>query len=210
MPDGDRVHSHLRQPYQRPNQILCQGVASSEDCARSVLMSLKKDLQQTSKWALVFSRDIADLFSQGMGPLGFSNDVEAARISRQINELINQASATPRENWLVDRVAKTVLNELRYGLEIDGCNIQSTIFERYIREKYEAEFKEQIPLSRKHHTDVSDCELQRRIDAMEPYLVSGIRQFAKAAIKSQNLDKLRLPQCQFHRGVDLDENLLAS
>jgi hypothetical protein len=210
MPDGDRVHSHLGRLYQKAYKILCEGVASSEECARSLLGKLRQDLRETAKWPLLLSRNISDLFSQSIGPLAFSNEVEAARISRQIDELTRKADGPLREKELMRRASKSVLNDLRHGQEIEGLNPQTIIFERYIREVYEASFKELIPLSKEHHADVSHRELQQRIEDMEPYLYFGIHQFAQAAIKSQNLNKLRLPQRQCRRSVGLDENLLAS
>jgi hypothetical protein len=210
MPDGDRVHSHLGRLYQKPYKILCEGVASSEECAYSLLKSLRQDLQQSAKWPLLLSRDIADLFSQCVGPLAFSNDIEAARISRKIDELTLNVDCPSREKDLIVRASKSVLNDLRHGQETDMHNPQYIIFKRYIREMYEFRFKERIPLNKEHYAGVSRGELQKRIEAMEPDLDLGIHHFAQTAIKDQNLDKLRLPQRQYRRCVELDENLLAS
>lgn len=210
MPDGDVVHSHLGRFYQKPYKILCEGVANPEDCARSLLKKLRQILRETAKWPLLLSRNIADLFSQSIGPLAFSNDIEAARISRQIDELIRKADGPYREKELITRASKLILNDLRHGREVEGLNLQSIIYKRFIREVYEADFKERIPLSKEHYAGVSHCELQRRIEALEPWLDQGFHQFAQAAIKSQNLDNLRLPKRQCCRGIELDENLLAS
>ena len=210
MPDGDRVHSRLGGLYQKPYKILCEGVVSSEECARSLLESLKRELQQNAKWSLLISRDIADLFSKCVGPLAFSNDIEAARISHQIDELTRNIFCSLQEKDLIVRASKSVLNDLRHGQETDCHNLQYIIFKRYIKEVYEFRFKERIPLNKEHYAGVSRGELQKRIEAMEPDLDLGIHHFAQTAIKGQNLDKLRLPQRQYRRCVDLDENLLAS
>ena len=208
MPDGDRVLSHLGGLYQKPYIWLCEGVARPEECARIILDGLRKDLKQIAKVPLLLSRNISDLLSQKIGPLEFSNDLAAARFSRQIDELISQVDGPYREKELLARASKTVLNDLRDGQEIDASNFQLAIFKQYIREKYEAEFKERIPLSREHHNGVSHGELMRRLEALEPYLNRGIHQFAQTAIKDQNLDNLRLPR-QVRREINLDEDLLA-
>lgn len=208
MPDGDVVHSHLRQAYQQPYKILCEGVASPEECARNILIPLRVDLQRNGQWPLRLSLSISDLLSQKIGPLELANDVEAARISREIDELIRQADCCPYEKALIARASKSVLSELRYGQEKKSCNRQSLIFEKYIREKYEAEFKERIPPSNDHHDGVFRGELMRRLEALEPHVNLGIQQFAQAAIKHQNLNNLRLPRRVRH-DIDLDEDLLA-
>jgi hypothetical protein len=210
MPDGDRVHSRLGGLYQKPYKTLCEGVANSEECARTLLESLKRELQQNAKWSLLLSRDIADLFSEFIGPLAFSNDIKAARISRQIDELTRNVDCPLREKDLIVRASKSVLSDLRHGQETDYHNLQHIIFKRYIKEVYEFRFKERIPLNKEHYAGVSRGELQKRIEAMEPDLDLGIHHFAKTAIKDQKLDKLRLPKRQYRRCVELDENLLAS
>ena len=210
MPDGDRVHSRLGGLYQKPYKILCEGVANSEECARTLLESLKRELQQNAKWSLQLSRVIADLFSQCIGPLAFSNEIEAARISRQIDELTRNVDCPLQEKDLIVRASKTVLSDLRHGQETDYHNLQYIIFKRYIKEVVEFRFKERIPLNKEHYAGVSRGELQKRIEAMEPDLDHGIHLFAQTAIMGQSLDKLRLPQRQYRRCVDLDENLLAS
>lgn len=208
MPDGDMVHRHLGHFYQKTYKILCEGVLATEDCARDLLSRLRRDLKQTAKWPLLLSRNIYDLLSQKIGPLEFSNDLAAKRTSRQIDELIRQVDGPSREKELLGRASKTVLNDLRYGREMDASNVQLAIFNQYIREKYEAKFKDRIPLSNDHHHGVSHGELMRRLEALEPYLNFGIHQFALTAIKNQNLDNLRLPR-QVRREINLDEDLLA-
>ena len=208
MPDGDMVHSHLGRFYQKTYKILCEGVAATEDCARDLLSRLRRDLRQTAKWPLHLSRKISDLLSQKIGPLEFANNDEAARSGRQIDELIRQADCPYHEKELIARASKTVLNDLRHGREMNASNIQLAIFNQYIREKYEADFKERIPLSTEHHNGVSHGELMLRLEALEPYLNLGIHQFAQTAIKNQNLDNLRLPR-QVRREINLDEDLLA-
>jgi hypothetical protein len=208
MPDGDRVHSHLGGFYQKPYKMLCEGVASPEECVRFILDGLRRDLKQIAKAPLLLSRNISDLLSQKIVPLEFSNDLAAARISRQIDELIRQVDGPCREKELISRASKTLLNDLRYGRDMDASNVQLAIFNQYIREKYEAEFKERIPLSNDHHHGVSHSELMRRLEELEPYLDLGFHQFAQTAIKDQNLDNLRLPR-QNRREINLNEDLLA-
>ena len=208
MPDGDVVHSHLSRAYQKAYKILCEGAASPEDCARTILIQLKDDLQRTAQWPLRLSLSISDLLSQKIGPLEFSNDVLAARIGREIDDLIRQADCPFYEKELLARASKIMLSDLRHGREMDVSNYQLEIFVQYIREKCDAGFKERIPCSHDHHNGVSHGELMLRLEALEPHLYLGIHQFAQAAIKHQNLNNLRLPRRVRH-DIDLDEDLLA-
>jgi hypothetical protein len=82
MPDGDRVHRHLRGFYKKPYKMPCEGVARPKECARIILHVLRSDLKQTAKVPLLLARNFSDLLSQKIGPLEFSNELAAARISR--------------------------------------------------------------------------------------------------------------------------------
>ena len=212
MPDGDRVHSGLRSRYQKPYKILCEGAASSKECARSLLESLRKDLQDYGKLPLLLAGDIADRFSQIIGPLEISNQVEWARISSDLEEMAQKVGGPLNAKELMIRAGKSVLNDIRYGREVETNNMQATIYERFIHEVFESEFKERIPLplSLEHHAGVSHGVLESRVEAMEPYVDSGIQQFARAAIQNQSLEKLPLPRRQLRRDIELNENLLAS
>ena len=102
MPDGDMVHSHPGGLYQKPYKMPCEGVARPEECARIILDGLRKNLKQIAKVPLLLSRNISDLLSQKMGPLEFSNDLAAARISRQIDDLSSQVNCYYHEMVLAN------------------------------------------------------------------------------------------------------------
>jgi hypothetical protein len=90
MPDGDRVHSHLGGFYQKPYKMLCEGMARHKEYVRIILDRLLRNLKQIAKVSLLLARNISDLISQKIGQLEFSNDLKAARISRQIDDLSSQ------------------------------------------------------------------------------------------------------------------------
>jgi hypothetical protein len=102
MPDGDRVHSHLGGFYQKPYKMLCEGMAKPEECARNILDRLRRDLKQNAKVRLLLARYISDLISQKIGPLEFSNNLKAARISRQIDDLSSQVDGHYHEMVLAN------------------------------------------------------------------------------------------------------------
>jgi hypothetical protein len=90
MPDGDRVHSHLGGFYQKPYKMLSKGMAKPEECARNILDRLLRNLKQNAKVRLLLALYVSDLISKKIGPLEFSNDLKAARISHQIDDLSSQ------------------------------------------------------------------------------------------------------------------------
>lgn len=64
MPDGDIVHSRLRRLYQKPYKWLCEGTATSDECARAVLEKLKQDIQAKGDLSIVLAQAMAASVAQ--------------------------------------------------------------------------------------------------------------------------------------------------
>ena len=69
MPDGDIVHDRLRRLYHKPYKWLCQGKATSDECARAVLGKLKKDIQNKGNLPIVLIQSIADSLIQSVSTI---------------------------------------------------------------------------------------------------------------------------------------------
>jgi hypothetical protein len=209
MPDGDKVHGSLRYLYQNPYKILCEGVASDEQCAHGLLKSLRQDLQQKGILPLLLSKEIVDQLSPRINPLLLSNEIEWGRISRDIDERVRRAEGSPNLKALFLRAVKSVFHDVRYGREIDG-DMQTCLLKQYIHEVCDSEFNGRVPLNPNHHAGVARETLQKRMEDMQPHVDSGIEKFAQAAIRSQSLDRLSVQQRHLRAEIDLNENLLAS
>ena len=70
MPDGDIVHNRLRRLYQKPYKWLCDGKATSDECARAVLEKLKQDIKDKGDLPVMLIQSMADKLVQSISDGG--------------------------------------------------------------------------------------------------------------------------------------------
>ncbi|NJK29340.1 MAG: hypothetical protein HC940_03880 [Acaryochloris sp. SU_5_25] len=209
MPDGDIVHSRLRRLYQKPYRWLCEGTATSDECARVVLKKLKQDIKAKGDLPVALSQAMATSVVQIIGNPEEAREGDFAKLSMKLDAITYGADGCPDLKELTLRAAKGFLNDLRNGREVDVNHVSEAMLERYMHEVYDSEFKERIPLTLEHHAGVTQEMLEKRIEEMQPSIDSGIQKFAQNAIKNQSVLKLSLPRRSSRKAIDLDEDLLA-
>ncbi len=209
MPDGDIVHNRLRRLYQKPYKWLCEGKATSDECARTVLESLKKDLIQKGDLPIRLCQGMADIVAQFITASDELGAKDYTSLSMEFDRLVQQSDGRPDLKELALRAGKSVICDLRYGQELDVGNISVVMLQRYMNEVYESEFKERVPLTSEHYAGIDQATLSGRIKEMESNIKDGISKFAKDAINKQSVAKLSLPRRSSRKAIDLDEDLLA-
>lgn len=208
MTDGDIVHDRLRRLYQKPYKWLCEGKATSNECARVLLEKLKQDIKDKGDLPVILTQSMADRLVQATSTNDELGSEDWAALSMKFDRLVQQSNGRPDLKELALRAGKSVLHDLRYGQEVDVGNASVIILERYMNEVYESEFKERVPLTPKHYAGVDQATLSKRIKGIQPNIKIGINKFAKDAINKQSVAKLSLPRRSLRRAIDLDENLL--
>jgi hypothetical protein len=209
MPDGDIVHNRLRRLYQKPYKWLCEGSATSDECARAVLESLKKDLIQKGDLPIRLCQGMADIVAQAITASDELGAKDYISLSMEFDRLVQQSDGRPDLKELALRASKLVLGDLRYSQEIDVGNISVVMLQRYMNEVYESEFKERVPLTSEHFAGIDKATLSERIKEIEPNIKDGISKFAKDAINKKSVARLSLPRRSSRKAIDLDEDLLA-
>jgi len=209
MPDGDIVHDRLRRLYHEPYKWLCQGKATSDECARAVLGKLKKDIQNKGNLPIVLIQSMADSLIQSVSTINELGAKEYAALSMEFDRLVQQSDGRPDLKELALRAGKSILCDLRYGQGIDVGNASGLMVKRYINEVYESEFKERIPLTSKHYAGVDHATLSERIKEIEPHIRIGISKFAEDATNKHGVARLSLPKRSSQKAIDRDEDLLA-
>lgn len=209
MPDGDIVHSRLRRLYQKPYKWLCEGTATSDECAMAVLEKFKQDIKAKGDLPIVLAQAMAASVAQKISNLAEARESDFAKLSVKFDNLVQQADGSPYIKELILRAGKGYLNDLRSGREVDITHTSEAIWRRYAHEVYESEFKERIPLTLEHHAGVTQQILDKRIEVMQPSIDSGIQKFTQTAIRNQSVAKLSMPRRSSQRAIDLDEDLLA-
>ena len=119
MPDGDIVHSRLRRLYQKPYKWLCEGTATSDECARALLEKLKQDIKAKGDLPVALSQAMADSVAQISSRLEEAREGDFVRLSIEFEALAQKADGRPDLKELTLRAGKGLLNDLRNGREVD-------------------------------------------------------------------------------------------
>lgn len=208
MPDGDVIRG-LQHIYQKPYKELFEGKATNDECTRSLIKSLQKDIKNKGDIPINLAKSMHEVSTQFIRDAGGIIFVDWAVLRRELNRLVEQSDGAPNLKELALRAGINVIHDLEYGVEVDICNMSVVIVERYFYEVYESEFKERIPLDAEHHNGIYQSTLLDRIEEIQPKINIVINKWAKEAIKNQSVAKLSLPRRSFQKVIDMDEDLLA-
>lgn len=209
MPDGDIVHSRLRRLYQKPYKWLCEGKATSDECARVMMQALKQDIVNKGNLPVKLAQSMGEIVDEAINAADDNGSVDWAVLSMKCDNLVQQFDGRPDLKELTTRAAKSLINDLKYEAKVDVDNASVEIFTRYMNEVYESEFKERTPLTSEHYAGIDQATLSERIEKIQLNINAAISEWAKAAINHQSIETLRLP-CRFsQKPVDLNEDLLA-
>ena len=86
-----------------------------------------------------------------------------------------------------------------------GLNNHPDVFTNYMRNTYQANFEERIPLLHLHG-GADPADVQKTIDSMRPDVDQALQKCAAQLVKTGSVDNLRRPN-QRKRPVALDEGL---
>ncbi len=207
MADGDKVHGRLARLYRKPYQWLCEGKASNDECARILMEALKQDIKNKENLPVMIAKRMAESLIQTINDAGENASVNWAALNTKFNNLTQQFDGRSDLKELTLYAGKSIIHGLRYGQALDIKNVSKIILERYVKQVYESEFKERIPLTSKHHAGSSEAILSKRIENMQPHIDAAQSVWADRAIREGSVENLRMPRHRFI-GIDLDEDLL--
>jgi hypothetical protein len=207
MADGDVVHSGLKRLYQKPYEWICEGKASNEDCARSILDALRTDLKRKGDLPIKLCQHIAEILAEPGMDFKELEAKDYADLNQKIDVLARGFNLPSYLKELVLYVSKGVLSNHRYSQAIHCESIAVEILHRYVHAVYAAEFLERIALNPRQPVGISLESLTVRIEQIKPLIENGISAFAKTLAKYHSSAKLSLPRRSAKLPIDLDEDI---
>ncbi|MEM9944896.1 MAG: hypothetical protein AAF810_02405 [Cyanobacteria bacterium P01_D01_bin.36] len=210
MPDGDKVHGNLKLRYQNPYKALCENAGTSNERAKSLLRALKKTLKEQGNHPIRLAQAMGDCLQRTVEGSSDPSSVPWASAGQNFEELARATDGSPYAKELALRAGRVLLHAYRNGIETDVENASALIIKQYMRDTYESEFKERIPLTDKHHDGVDEATLMERVEAMEPDISNAIGKWAEKVASTGRVDDIRLPRQPKLRPVGIDEDLLCA
>lgn len=209
MPDGDIVHSQLSGLYRKPYKWLCQGKATSSECAQLIKRAVIQDIKKNYSIGVKYAKQMGEMLGQAMENAGQNSSVNWAALSTEIDRQVRQAEVKHDVKELLRRAGKRILHEFRYNQTVNSSNLSETFVERFFQEVYKSKFEERIPLTPNHHDGVDNATVTERVEAVRPDIFADISQWAKKANANKDVKNLRRSPRKKVKKIDIhNEDLL--
>ena len=208
MADGD-IFRKLKRSYIKSYMWLCEGKATTTECARIVMQALKKDIERNGDLPIILAQKMGEVLTQILGEVNASISVDWGSVNKEIEKIVQQVDGLHHVKELSLRAGKQFIQEIRHGYseEINISSASEVILGNYMNEVYESGFKGCILLTDNHHAGIDGVTLERKIKEIQPEVMSVISNWAKKAITDKNLEKLRLPPRRQITTIDMDGDL---
>lgn len=209
MPDGDIVHSQLSGLYRKPYKWLCQGKASSSECAQLIKRAVIQDIEKNYGIGVKYAKQMGEMLGQAMENAGQNSSVNWAALSTEIDRQVRQAEVKHDVKELLRRAGKGILHEFRYNPTAETRNLPEAVVERLFQEVYKSKFVERIPLTPNHPDGVDNATVAERVEAFRPDIFADISQWAKKTNANKDVKNLRRSPRKNVKEVDIhNEDLL--
>lgn len=208
MADGD-VIPWLRRLYRRPYQDLIEGKATDDECIRSILESLKKDLQIKGEHPINLAQKMQDSLNTAISHTEALDAIDYDKLGSEFDRLAQLCNGPSRIKELVLRAGRSILHNLRYSHLLGiGCTAKK-ILNQYMIDVYISEFKQRIPLTTQNGSNADLETVQQRIGKMEPQIMEALKKWSERVDCTGSVKSIRMPRRPPQREIDLNEDLLA-
>ena len=208
MADGD-IFRKLQRVYIKSYKWLCEGKATIAEYAQSIMTALKQDIRIKGDLPIILALKMGEMLTQILSEVNASASVDWGSVNKEIEKIVQQVDGLHHVKELILRAGKQFIQEIRHGYseEINISTASEVILGNYMNEVYESGFKECILLTDNHYAGIDNVTLERKINEIQPEVMSVISNWAKKAITDKNLEKLRLPHRRQVIAIDMDEDL---
>lgn len=209
MPDGDKIHAHLPQRYQKVYQQICEGYLSDEELSHEVSRPLIKDIQQYGDAPIKFIKEVSARLEQvPTGPLFEKSDFWS-QMSQEMDIIAQQQAYgyNHRGFELALNSCKEKLLDLRDGKH--SRNLNQEMIQNYVRNLYNANFEECVPLSQQHYGNASQATINKRLANIQPHLEERFATISRRLAQKGTASSLN--PSSLHRGkpsIGMYDNLL--
>lgn len=205
MPDGDRIQSKLAPRYHGPYKQVCEARFGPYKLARSVLKPLLADIKRQGNGPIQLIADGARLLASVPTEPIRRRVFDWIRLDQSISRLAS--GSRYGNNKRAKQLAVDAIRQKAYNIRIgsSGLNYHLDVCANYLRNTYQANFEERIPLLHLHG-GADPADVQKTLDSMRPDVEQALQKCAAQLVKTGSVVNLRRPN-QRKTPVTLDEEL---
>jgi hypothetical protein len=199
MPDADQIGKFSRR-WSKMYTKLCEGYFDSESLANDAIVSLRKDIEAYENHPIRLLMDASHHLEGVLNNPLFLPVHDWGDEDRFIRDLkfsyMQRYRLNQRGLDLAVKAYKKVVHALRNGGDISG-NLADVVIGGYIRNIYESNFAELVPVTLQGQRNVDSVEVSNRLNGMDFFINEHIHNLSEQIVKRKSVKHLRLPSRSF-------------
>ena len=203
MPDADKIGKFSRR-WSKMYTKLCEGHFDNESLANDAIVSLRKDIEDYENHPIRFLMEASDHLEGILNNPLFLPVHDWGDEDRFIRGLKFSYMQNYRPNQRALDLAvlayKDVVHELRNGGDISG-NLDDVFIQGYIRNIYDSNFADLVPLTLQSQMNVDWAEANNRLNGMDVFINEHIDNLSSQIIKRKSVKRLKLPSRSFFQKI---------
>lgn len=212
MPDADKIGRFSRR-WAKMYTKLCEGHFGNESLANDAIVSLRKDIEDYENHPIRFLIEASDHLDGIVNNplfLPIHNWGDEDRFIRDLQFSYRQ-KYRPNQRALDLAVSayKDVVHVLRNGGDISG-NLDDVCIRSYIRNIYDSNFAELVPLTLQSQMNVDWAEINNRLNGMDVFINEHIDNLSSQIVKRKSVKRLKLPsRSLFQKIISLTDDVFS-
>lgn len=177
MADGDIIRLGIYAPYCKAYQMLCEGLSSSEDCAREAARGVQKFIKRYGSQPRQLLHEMAQRFDQATNQPGPLSPAQCVALDREIDRTCRRLGGHKHGMDAASAACRAKLNALERG-EPSG-NIHRDLCGLYVDRIAEATFTSCVASRPRHLDNLPAGTVNKRLTDILPDLGRNLEGYAQ-------------------------------
>jgi len=196
MADGDIIRLGIYAPYCKAYQMLCEGLSSSEDCAREAARGVQKFIKRYGSQPRQLLQGIAQRFDQVTSQPGPLSPGQCVALDKEIDRMCRRLGGHKHGMDAAAAACRAKLNALERG-EPPG-NIHRDLCGLYVERIADSTFTSRVTSRPRHLDNLPAGTVNKRLADILPDLGRNLEGYAQQLDSSTGINKT--PRLRRRRG----------
>ncbi len=202
MPDGDVVHDTLSPQWLTVYEQICEWDYGPEEVAHRAVRTLRDGIKRYGDAPLQLIKEVVSEFKKIPDTPLLRQGVDLEVFNQEIERQARKTDGSPRGIALAKDACKKKLLALQDGET--PKDVEEETISLYVAKVYNADFRDRVPLTKRHHNDVNPATIQARLAEIDPYVQKGRKTFVIQLMQHGTTSRLRMRPRRKKRVILLD------
>jgi len=208
MPDGDNIHAKPYGKFCKPFRQICDENVDIEVCSDSVVLALKKQIQDSGDICLVIIKEIATVIDNNQTMI-FNR--QNYRISNLLRKALIKYQLSTRLRETIFKIAKIVIHKYLYKTVKDFSILQKELLHAYMIELYKSLFRDITIATSQSQENINSDLLRKRVEEIYPEVEEAFSKWVKKIESEGTFSKIRKPNKRLRKKepVEVSESIFS-